>query len=106
MSTVTLHISDEKHERLQHLAKNRGISLDQLVDEWATQALTESDAKSRFMNLAARGNPSRGLALLDKLDHLEELEAIRAYDAAKAAKAADDEAIPFNEATTEIERKH
>jgi len=35
------------------------------------------------------------------LDEAEELEAIRAYD---AAKAAGDEAIPFEQAITEIER--
>lgn len=35
------------------------------------------------------------------IDDVEELEAIRAYD---AAKAADDEAIPFEHAVSEIER--
>jgi PHD/YefM family antitoxin component YafN of YafNO toxin-antitoxin module len=35
------------------------------------------------------------------LEEAEELEAIRAYDAAKAAT---DEAIPFEQAVTEIER--
>ena len=36
------------------------------------------------------------------LEELEELESIRAYDAAKASK---DEAIPFDQATSEIEKK-
>ena len=36
------------------------------------------------------------------LDELEELESIRAYD---AAKASGDEAIPFEQAIEEIERK-
>ena len=35
------------------------------------------------------------------IDDVEELEAVRAYD---AAKAADDEAIPFEQAVSEIER--
>ena len=35
------------------------------------------------------------------IDDVEEFEAIRAYD---AAKAADDEAIPFEQAVSEIER--
>jgi PHD/YefM family antitoxin component YafN of YafNO toxin-antitoxin module len=35
------------------------------------------------------------------IEEAEELESIRAYD---AAKAADDEAIPFEQAVTEIER--
>jgi hypothetical protein len=36
------------------------------------------------------------------LDELEELESIRAYD---AAKASGDEAIPFEQAVTEIEQQ-
>jgi len=36
------------------------------------------------------------------LEELEELECIRAYD---AAKASGDEAIPFDEAVAEIEKK-
>ena len=36
------------------------------------------------------------------LAELEELESIRAYD---AAKASEDEAIPFEQAVAEIERK-
>jgi len=35
------------------------------------------------------------------IDEVEELEALRAYD---SAKAADDEAIPFEQAVSEIER--
>jgi glycine cleavage system pyridoxal-binding protein P len=71
MSTVTLRIPDDKHERLKSLAHSRGISLNKLMDEWATIALTEFDAKTRFMALASTGNPARGLELLDKLDRLE-----------------------------------
>jgi hypothetical protein len=37
------------------------------------------------------------------LEELEELESIRACDAAKAAQ---DEAIPFEQATSEIEQGH
>lgn len=72
MSTVTLRIPDDKHERLKALAKSRQISINKLMDELATIALTEFDAKTRFMALAAAGNPQQGLALLDKLDRLEQ----------------------------------
>ncbi len=71
MNTLTLHIPEDKHERLKILARSRGISLNKLVDEWATLALAEFDAKTRCANLASDGNPERGLALLDKLDRLE-----------------------------------
>lgn len=37
------------------------------------------------------------------LEALEELESIRAYD---AAKASGDQAVPFEEAVSEIERDH
>jgi predicted transcriptional regulator len=71
MSTVTLSIPDEKHERLESLAKARQMSVDQLMDDLATRALAEFDARSRFMALAAGGDVERGLALLEKLDQME-----------------------------------
>lgn len=72
MSTLTIRLPDDKHERLRQLAKRRGISLNRLMDELATQALVEADAYTRFEVRARRGNPAEGLRLLDKLDQLEE----------------------------------
>ncbi len=73
MSTVTLRIPDSKHERLKQYAKDQGISLNKLFDEFATVALAQFDAKTRFEVAAKRGDTKRGLALLDKLDkHFEE----------------------------------
>ena len=71
MSTITLRIHDDKHERLKDLAKSRNISVNKLLEELTTIALTEYDAKTHFMALAAQGDADRGLALLDKLDRLE-----------------------------------
>ena len=71
MSTITLRIPDDKHERLKNLAKSRNISVNKLLDELATIALAEFDAKTHFMALAAKGDATRGLALLDMLDQLE-----------------------------------
>ena len=68
MSTLTLRIPDDKHARLRRMAETRGVSMNRLVDEWATIALTQFDAETRFRALAAGGRPARGLALLDKLD--------------------------------------
>ena len=67
MSTVTLRIPDDKHRRLKQLAKSRRVSVNKLVEEWATVALTAHDTELRFRALAARGSPARGLALLDEL---------------------------------------
>ena len=71
MSVLTLRIPDEKHERLRRLAESRGMSMNRLVDEWATVALTQFDAETRFQLLAARGSAARGLALLDRADAAE-----------------------------------
>ena len=68
MSTVTLRIPDSKHERLKQYAKEQGISLNKLFDEFATIALAQFDAKTRFELKAAKGDAVIGLQLLDKLD--------------------------------------
>lgn len=68
MSTLTIRIPDDKHERLKALAERRGVSVNKLMDELATIALTEHDARTWFEVRAAKGNPRRGLEILDKLD--------------------------------------
>jgi hypothetical protein len=68
MSTLTLRISDTKYERLKNYAKSKEISLNKLFDEFATIALTQFDAKTRFDINASKGDKKRGLELLDKLD--------------------------------------
>ena len=69
MATMTIRIPDGKHDRLRRLAESQGISLNKLVDEWASMALAQFDAETRFRARAADGSTRRGLALLDKLDH-------------------------------------
>ncbi|MDF1883464.1 toxin-antitoxin system HicB family antitoxin [Sulfurimonas sp. SAG-AH-194-C21] len=68
MSTITLRIPDSKHERLKQFAKEQGVSLNKLFDEFATVALAQFDAKTRFTINAAKGDLPTGLKLLDKLD--------------------------------------
>ena len=68
MSTVTLRIPDSKHERLKQYAKEQGISLNKLFEEFATVALAQFDAKTRFELKASRGSIEKGLQILDKLD--------------------------------------
>ena len=68
MSTLTIRMPEGKHERLRNLAKAKGISVNRLIDELATVALTEFDTEMRFRAMAARGSKEAGLALLDKLD--------------------------------------
>jgi hypothetical protein len=68
MSTLTIRIPEAKYARLRLLAQNRGLSMNKLMDELATVALTQLDAETRFRALAAKGSVKRGLELLDKLD--------------------------------------
>lgn len=69
MATLTVRLPDDKHRRLKILARQRGISLNRLMDELATTALTEQDTFLRFQVRAARGSVQEGLRLLDKLDN-------------------------------------
>ena len=68
MSTITLRIPDSKHERLKQYAKEQGVSLNKLFEEFATVALAQFDAKTRFEIKASKGSIEKGLQILDKLD--------------------------------------
>ena len=68
MSALTIRLPDDKHERLKALARSKSISINKLMDELATGALANYDARVRFETRAARRNPKRALTLLDKLD--------------------------------------
>jgi hypothetical protein len=70
MSTLTIRLTDEQHERLRALAAHRGVSLNKLFEEFSIKALAEFDVESRFRARAARGETKAGLAILDKLDRL------------------------------------
>jgi predicted transcriptional regulator len=69
MATLTIRLSDDKHERLRQLAERRKISMNKLIDELSTVALTELDAETRFRARAAMGSREEGLELLSLLDH-------------------------------------
>jgi hypothetical protein len=78
MSTLTIRLPDEKHARLRELARHRDVSVNKLIEEWATISLAEFDAENRFRALATRGSPAKGLAALDKLDAAFQRNARRA----------------------------
>ncbi len=71
MSTLTIRLPDEKHERLKALARANAVSVNKLIDELATVALANFDARVRFEARAARGDTQRALKLLDKLDRAD-----------------------------------
>lgn len=68
MSTMTIRLPDAQHERLKLLAKSRGVSVNKVVEEITTRALTEFDVETRFRVRAARGDIPKALALIDRLD--------------------------------------
>ena len=69
MSTLTIRLPDDKHERLRALAESRQISVNRLVDELATVALANFDARIRFDASAGRGNVKKALTILDRLGY-------------------------------------
>ncbi len=71
MSTLTIRLPDDKHERLKALARSNSISVNKLIDELATVALVNDDARVHFETHAERGSPKRALSLLDKLDRAD-----------------------------------
>ena len=68
MAILTVRIPDDKHGRLKALAKHRHVSVNKLMEDLSTQALSEFDSEVRFRALAASGDIERGLELIDKLD--------------------------------------
>jgi len=68
MTTLTIRLPEDKHERLKALAQARKMSVNKLIDELATIALANHDAFLRFQGLAEQGDPKRALALLERID--------------------------------------
>jgi predicted transcriptional regulator len=68
MSTLTIRLPDDKHERLCQLAKHHNMSLNKLIEELSTVALAQFDTEMRFRTLVAKGSVEEALRILDKLD--------------------------------------
>ena len=72
MATLTIRLPNDKHQRLKQLAESRGISVNKLMEELSTIAITEFDTYNRFQSMALEGDPQLGLKLLDKLDQVNQ----------------------------------
>lgn len=70
MATLTIRIPDVHRDRLAAMARQRGVSMNKLMEELSIRALTEHDTEMRFRLRAARGKVEHGLAVLDKLDRM------------------------------------
>ena len=64
MATITYRTTDEKREKLADLAKEQAVSVNKIIDELVTIALTERDAYIRFTARASQGDPARALDIL------------------------------------------
>ena len=71
MAKLSIRLRNDKHERLNALAKSSTISVNKLMDELVTVAFANYEARVCFGTRASRGNPRRALALLDKLDQAD-----------------------------------
>ena len=67
MSTLTIRLPDDKHERLKALAEARNVRVNKLIDELATVALANHDARLRFELRGRRGSARKALAILKRL---------------------------------------
>jgi len=63
MSTLTLRLPADKHQRLRELARQQGVSINRLMDELSTMALTQYDTGMRFHTLVAKGSPRAALPI-------------------------------------------
>lgn len=68
MTVLTIRLPDDTAERLKVLAKSRGLSVNKLVEEMSTQAISAWDTEIRFRMLAASADKKAALAVLDRLD--------------------------------------
>lgn len=68
MSALTVRLPDDKHLRLKALARDRGTSVNRLIEEMTTVMLAEFDAETRFRARAAAGSgrADDGITLLRK----------------------------------------
>ena len=68
MSTLTIRLPDDTHDRVKEIARRRGMSVNKLMEELSTIAIVQHDSETRFRALAARGSVETGLRVLDELD--------------------------------------
>ena len=60
-----------KLERVRQIASRNGQSINQMVNSWADMVIAQNEAEASFIAAAGRGNPERGLRLLDRLNRLD-----------------------------------
>lgn len=64
MATITYRTTNEKRDKLAQMAKEQDISVNKMLDELVTIALTERDAFMRFSARASQGDANQALEIL------------------------------------------
>ena len=59
---------NHKLEHVRQIASRSGQSINQMINSWADMVIAQSNVEASFLAAAARGNPARGLKLLEKLN--------------------------------------
>ena len=67
MTTLTIDFPDSLFSELQQVAGLRHVSTESLLVEMAQHSIREIQAEQHFHERAARGNPKRGLKLLEEI---------------------------------------
>jgi len=67
MTTLTIDMPEPLYSELQKTAEQQQTSTESLLVEMARHNLREITAEQRFRERAARGDPERGLALLEEI---------------------------------------
>lgn len=64
MATITYRTTEEKKDKLAILASQQCISVNKMIDELVTIAITEREVYTRFQTRAAMGNAKKALTTL------------------------------------------
>ena len=69
MNVVTVHLSNELHDEIEAIARQKGISINALLIETTKALVSAYHAEKRFQERAARGagREAEALALLDRI---------------------------------------
>lgn len=71
MTTLTVDLPEPLYSELQKAAEQQQVSTESMLVEMARRNLREFAAEQHFRERAARGNPERGLALLEEVARRE-----------------------------------
>ncbi len=73
MSTLTIRLPEDTAHRLKEMARSRGLSMNKLVEHLSAHALAAWDTENHFRAMAATGDVSQALKILDRLDAEERM---------------------------------